>query len=72
MGLALCSQDSLVADGINLGDVSVYVADVDVDFGGVGGGIGDIGAGVGTAVSDGSMIFLIFILDTGATVFLLH
>ena len=39
LGLAFCSQDSLVADGINLGDVSVVVADVDVDFGDIGGGI---------------------------------
>ena len=61
--MALCSQDSLVADGINLGDVSVVVADVDVDFGDIGGGIWDICVGVGTAVSDGSMIFLIFVLD---------
>ena len=39
------------------------MAGVDVDFGDIGGGIGEIGVGVGTAVSDGWMILLIFILD---------
>ena len=51
------------ADGVDLGDASIVVAGVDVDFGDIGGGIGDIGVDVGAAVSDGSMIFLIFILD---------
>ena len=54
--MAFCSQDSLGADGVDLADASVVVAGVDVDF-------GDIGVCVGTAVSDGWMIFLIFILD---------
>ena len=57
LGLAFCSQDSLGADGVDLGDASMVVAGVDVDFGDIGGGIGDIGVDVGAAVSDGSMIF---------------
>ena len=59
--MAFCSQDSLGADGVDLGDASVVVAGVDVDFGDIGGGIGDIA--VGTAVSDGWMILLISTLD---------